>query len=121
MPGRITFEAEGRALVAGDVALGVGWGSAAVLAITAGSNSQRGAISVTASASTPAQATATIAITFPKAFDNVPFAVVSRAGGTAAVTVFPTVVTCTATVLTIISNTLPVSAEITIFSYFVAP
>lgn len=122
MPGRITFADEGRALVAGDVAIGAGWGTTpGTLAIAAGSNSQRGTFTVTCGSGSLAQATATLVVTFPKAFDNVPFAQVTVAsGGTAAVTKF-WIATATATTLTLTFNTLPVAAETHIVNYLVIP
>lgn len=64
----------GTALVAGDIALGAGWGTSPVLAITTGSNQQRGRLAITAKA-TPAQATATIVITFPHPYASAPFCI----------------------------------------------
>jgi hypothetical protein len=64
----------GTALVAGDITLGAGWGTAPVLAITTGSNGQRGRLAITAKA-TAAQATATIVITFPHPYASAPFCV----------------------------------------------
>jgi hypothetical protein len=121
MPGRITFADEGRALVAGDIALGAGWGGAATVAITAGSNSQRGQVAVTASATTPAQATSTITITFPKAFDNVPFPIVCAAVNTQAQTEGVIDIVATATTLAWKANVLPVSTKVYTYNYFVAP
>jgi hypothetical protein len=112
MPGRINANTASRALVAADVAIGVGWGGTATFAIGAGSNDQRGSVTVTASATTPAQATATIAITFAQAYEAPPFAVVCRGGGTGVVTIGFNIVTVTATVLTAISDTVPVAGSI---------
>ena len=54
----------GTALATGSVAIGAGWGGTATKSIRSGSNDQAGVITITASATTPAQATATVAITF---------------------------------------------------------
>jgi ABC-type arginine transport system permease subunit len=56
-----------------------------------------------------AQATATLAITFPLAYAAVPFAVVSAMVGTGAGTIKWNVNTLTATVLTLILDTVPVT------------
>lgn len=64
----------GTALASGDVTLGAGWGDAATLAITSGSNAQRGTLAVTASTTGVDQATATIAVVFPDgAYASTPF------------------------------------------------
>lgn len=111
MPGRLTGDTASRALVAADVAIGVGWGGTATIAINALSNDQRGGFVVTASATTPAQATATIAVTFASAYEAAPFALVCRGGGTGVITIGFAVVTCTKSVLTIIADTVPVAAS----------
>lgn len=64
----------GRAIVAGDIVLGAGWGTAPVLAIATGSNGQRGQLTITAKA-TPSQATQTIVLTFPEPYSSAPFCV----------------------------------------------
>lgn len=64
----------GRAVVAGDFALGAGWGTDPVLTITSGSNQQRGRLTILAKA-TPAQATATIVLTFPLPYASAPFCI----------------------------------------------
>jgi len=117
--GRILGDESGRALVAGDVTLGVGWGTTGAVAIGAGSNDQRGSFLVTAGGTGEAQATATIAVVFALALDFVPFVVACRGAGTAVLTVFPKVTVTAKTGFTIISNTLPVAAETTEFIYFV--
>ena len=50
--------------VAANFVLGAGWGGAATIAVTTGSTDQRGQITITASTTTPAQATATVVHTF---------------------------------------------------------
>jgi hypothetical protein len=57
----------GTTVTTADFALGAGWGGTATKAVLTGSNVQCGTITVTASATTPAQATATIVFTFPTA------------------------------------------------------
>jgi hypothetical protein len=118
--GRILGDESGRALVAGDVVIGAGWGNGpATMVIAAGSNDQRGSFTVTSVGTGQAQATATLVVTFALALDFVPFVLACRGGGTAVLTVFPKVTATAKTGFTIISNTLPVAAETTEFIYFV--
>ena len=118
--GRINADGAGPDLVAADVTVGAGFGSTATKAIKAGSNDMAGAVTVTSSGTGQAQATATIAVVFKRALDYIPVVVVSRGGGTAAMTVFPQVTAVSATGFTIRSNTLPVASETTEFCYLVA-
>ena len=67
----------GRDLVAADVVLGAGFGTAPTTDIATGSNRSRGRITVLADA-TAAQATATVTLTFPEPFDDIPAVAVSR-------------------------------------------
>lgn len=117
MPGRISLQEEGRALVAADVALGVGWGGAATFAILANSNSQKGQIAVTASATTPAQATSTVTITFPKAFDIAPIPIVIVVANTQAITEGVSAVVATTTTLVWLASVLPVSTKVYTYNW----
>lgn len=54
----------GGAAVAANFVLGAGWGGAATITVTAGSTDQRGEIVITASTTTPAQATASVVHTY---------------------------------------------------------
>ena len=104
----------GTALVAAThVALGAGWGGAATVVVAAGSNDQRGSLTITASTTTPAQATATVAITFADgAYAGTPFAHVNLQDNTQAITDGqPTDVACTTTVLSWTHSVLPVDTK----------
>ncbi len=122
MPGRLSAVGAGPALATGgtDVALGAGWGGTATVAVTAGSNDQRGEIVVTASATTPAQATSTVTLTFKRAFGNTPFAIVIQSANDEAAVVQPARdVVATATTLTFKSSVVPVATKIYKYAYFV--
>jgi F420-0:gamma-glutamyl ligase len=118
MPGRLAGDSASRALVAGDVAIGVGWGGTASVAVTAGSNDQRGEIVITASATTPAQATSTVVITFAQPFQEVPFGVVIQSANDEAATVQAARdVVATKTTLAFKSSVVPVAAKIYKYVY----
>jgi hypothetical protein len=120
MPGRLNAVGAGPALAATDVAIGVGWGGTATKAVTAGSNDQRGEIVITASATTPAQATATVALTFKRSFGNTPFAVVVQSANDEAAVVQPARdIVVTATALSFTSSVVPVATKIYKYAYFV--
>ena len=75
--GRLSCEV-GTSLVAGNVALGAGWATEGTVAITAGSNDVGGQFVVTCGATSPAQATATITVTFADgAYNAAPFVIVT--------------------------------------------
>jgi len=113
MPGRETGHAASRAIVAGDIVLGAGWGGAATHAVTAGSTDKRGEVVITASATTPAQATSTVVLTFAQAYGDTPFAVVIQSANDEAATVQPPRdVVATTTTLTWKSSVVPVSTKI---------
>lgn len=120
MPGRLTGKGAGPAIVASDVVLGAGWGGTATVAVTAGSNDQRGEIVVTASATTPAQATSTVTLTFKRKFAATPFAVVVQsANDEAAVVQPPRDIVVTETTLVFKSSVIPVAAKIYKYQYIV--
>jgi hypothetical protein len=109
-------------LVAGNVALGVGWGDGTlVLSIAAGSNCQRGSLTVTSVGSNQAQATATVSITFPEgAYASTPFALVNLQDNTQAVgDGQPTDVACSTTVLSWTHSVLPVATKTYTFAWHV--
>jgi hypothetical protein len=114
----IKADAAGRDLVAGDVALGAGWGTSPVLAIQAGSNQSRGVLTITADA-TAAQATATVTVTFPKPFDEAPTVVVSRHGGDAAAGEGFEVVSTSTTDFVAVKKEIPVDTEVIGLAYVV--
>jgi hypothetical protein len=123
MPGpKLDASQAGRALVAGDVALGAGFGTSPILTIEGGSNDSRGAITVTAQA-TAAQATATVTVTFARAKDHAPFVVVSRYTADEAepdtVTKGWNVVSTSVTGFVVVANTIPVDDDDIGFSYVV--
>lgn len=111
----------GTAAVAGDFVLGAGWGGTATRAVATGSNAQRGTLTVTASATTPAQATATVVFTFPDGgYASAPFGLVNVTSDSA-IDEGHVVVVNTATTSTWTFSVLPVATKIYIFRYlFVA-
>ena len=120
MPGRLTGKGAGPELSAADVAIGAGWGGAATKAVTAGSNDQRGEIVVTASTTTPAQATSTVVLTFKRKFAATPFAVVIQSSNDEAATMqAPQSVVCTTSQLSFVSSVVPVATKIYKYSYIV--
>jgi len=74
MPGRLHGDGAGPALADTDVTLGAGWGGTATATIDG--NDQRGQIEVTASATTPDQATATVSVALKRKFRRAPFLLV---------------------------------------------
>lgn len=112
----------GTALAAANVAIGAGWGGTATFAIRTGSTDQRGVITITASATTPAQATATIAITFADgAFAVAPplygFQLLYCDNAVAEPNSFQ-VQACSTTVLSCTYGTLPVATKVYAFAYW---
>jgi len=102
------------------VVLGAGWGGTATFAIADGSFQTKGTITVTASASTPAQATATIVLTFDPAFLLTPKAYAARNGGTGSALICP-IVACTTTAMTLTACIIPVAASTYTFDWIVVP
>lgn len=118
MPGRLTGDGASRAIVAGDVALGAGWGGTATVAVTTGSTDQRGQLVVTASATTPAQATSTVTLTFAQAWEAAPFAFVVEAANTQVATGENVIdIVTTTTTLVFKHGVLPVAAKVYTFNY----
>ena len=112
MPGRIYANTASRALVAGDVALGVGWGDGTlVLSIASGSNDQRGALTVTSVGSNQDVATATVTVTFAQPYEAAPFVLVARGGGTAGPTEKFFVVSTATTGFVIAKTIIPTVSE----------
>lgn len=110
------------AITSANVALGVGWGDGTlVLSIVAGSNGQRGSLTVTSVGSNQAQATATVTITFPDgAYAATPFALVNLQDNTSAVTDGqPTDVACSTTALSWTHSVLPVATKTYTFNWAV--
>ena len=110
----------GTAVTSAAFALGAGWGGTASLAVRAGSTDQRGSVTITASATTPAQATATVAFTFVDgAYAATPsyFDVRLVANSNAITEAQPMSQTCTTTALGWTHSVLPVAAATYTFNY----
>lgn len=110
----------GTAAVAGDFVLGAGWGSTRSATVTAGSNAQRGKLTLTASGSSYAQATATVVFTFPDGAYNVapPCGIVTVTSDSSIDEGHVTVVNTTTT-STWTFSVLPVSTKIYVFHYLI--
>lgn len=111
----------GSAVTDAAFALGAGWGGAATISVLAGSTDQRGQCTITASATTPAQATATVTFTFVDgAYTATPFAFVNMQNSDSAITDDqPKEVVATTTTLVWKAATLPVSTKVYIFNWLV--
>lgn len=115
--GRLDGSLQKTAAAVGDFALGAGWGGTATAALTAGSTDQRGTLTITASATTPAQATATVVHTFADgAYASAPFPQVIVTSNSA-IDEGHVVVTTTTTAATWTFSVLPVATKIYIFHY----
>lgn len=103
----------GTAAVAGDFALGAGWG-ATTKAVTSGSNAQRGEIVLTAATGGGlAQATATMTFTFPDgAYASAPWVYVETTNDNSIDTGRWEVTTRTTTSVVLTFSVLPVNAKI---------
>lgn len=107
----------GTAAVAGDFALGVGWGDAATKAVLAGSTDQRGKLTVTSGGTGQAQATATVAHTFADgAYAAAPFAILTVTS-TSAIDEGHVTWSSTTTVCTWTFSVLPVDTKVYTFTY----
>ena len=107
-------------LVAGQVSLGAGWGGAPDLAITAGSNDQAGRLTITAAVTTPAEATATVALTYTDlAYPAAPVTLTNVYSDSAITDTGHIKSTSTTTVLTIKFDVLPVATKIYVIDYVV--
>lgn len=113
----------GSAVAAANVVIGAGWGGTATAAIRSGSTDQRGVITITASATTPAQATATVALTFADgAYASTPpyysITLLHSDNAVAEPNSFQ-VTACSTTALTWTYGTLPVATKVYAFAYAV--
>lgn len=106
----------GTALAAGNVALGVGWGGGTV-AITTGSNDQAGQLVITASSTSPAQATATVTVTFADGAYNAAPWVLATVTSTSAIDEGHLVWTSTTTGFVLTFSVLPVDTKIYTITY----
>ena len=112
------ISAEGQtALVAGDVAIGAGWGTTATKAITSGSNDVAGQIVVTSSGASQAQATATVVITFTTAYATAPRTVIVTTTNDNSIDTGHATYSVTTTALTITFSLLPVDTKVYKFNY----
>ena|SRR5689334_10050594 len=110
----------GTAAVAGDFALGAGWG-AGTKAVTTGSNAQRGELVITAvTGGGLAQATATVVFTFPDgAYASAPWVYVDETNDNSIDTGRFAVTTVTTTAVTLTFSLLPVNTKIYKLRYWV--
>jgi len=107
----------GTAAVAGDFALGAGWGNTASAAVTTGSNDQRGTLTVTSAGTGQSQATATVVHTFSDgAYASAPHPIVTVTS-TSAIDEGHVTVTCTTTAATWTFSVLPVDTKAYTFHY----
>ena len=110
----------GTAAVAGDFALGAGWGASTV-AVTSGSNAQRGEITITcATGGGLAQATATCTFTFPDgAYASAPW-VIPHSTNTNGVDTGKWAVTTRSTTSVVLTfSVLPVNAAVYKLQYLI--
>ena len=115
--GRLDGSMQVIAAAASNFALGVGWGSTGSAVLAANSTDQRGLLTLTASGSSYAQATATVVHTFADgAYNAAPFAFV-QVTSDSAIDEGHVVVTTTTTAATWTFSVLPVSTKIYIFRY----
>lgn len=109
----------GTAAVAADFVLGAGWGASTV-AVTAGSNAQRGEITITCvTGGGLAQATATVVFTFPDgAYAAAPWVLPFTSNTNGIDTGRWVVTTTTTTAVTLTHSVLPVNAAVYKLRYF---
>jgi hypothetical protein len=106
----------------GAVVLGVGWGGTATFAVAAGSYDTKGTLTVTASATTPAQATATVVITFKGgAFRVAPKFYVVRNGGDGGATIGAGEVASNTTTASWKATVIPVAGSTYTFDWVIVP
>jgi len=98
------------------VAVGVGWGATGSAALTTGANDVAGQVVVTAAGGTYAQATATVTITFGKAYAVAPRAVLISCVNNVAIDTGHASYAVTTTALTITYKVLPAAGAYT-FDY----
>lgn len=98
------------------VAVGVGWGATGSAALSTGANDVAGQVVVTAAGGTYAQATATVTITFGKAYATAPRAVLISCVNDVAIDTGHASYAVTTTALTITYKVLPAAGTYT-FNY----
>ena len=107
----------GTDVVAGDFAIGAGFGTTPIVAVLAGSTDQRGQITVTADA-TAALATATVILTFADgAFVVAPIPFASVHSDNAITDSNSVRAVATTTALTLTLDVLPVDTKVYVFKY----
>ncbi len=107
-------------VTAANFALGAGWGGAATFTVADDSTDQCGQIVITASTTTPAQATSTVTFTFADGayYGTAPIPIVQLATSTQAVNdAQPTAVVATTTSLVWKSGVLPVDTKVYTYNY----
>lgn len=112
----------GTAVTSANIAVGAGWGDGAVVVtVAAGSNDQRGSVTIQSVGSNQAQATATVALTFADgAYASTPHAIVMLVNNDNAVTTAqPQSIACTTTALSWTQSVLPVATKIYKFTWLV--
>lgn len=116
--GRLDGSLQKTTLASTHFALGVGWGDGTnVLAITTGSNDQRGKFTITTDGANQAQATATVVITFADgAYAAAPFCIVTTTN-TNSIDTGHVTWSSTTTALTLTFSLLPVTAKVYTFTY----
>jgi shikimate 5-dehydrogenase len=115
--GRLNASLQKTTAVVGDFVLGAGWGGTATAVLLAGSTDQAGTLTITASATTPAQATATVVHTFKDgAYKNAPHSMVIVTSNSA-IDEGHVVSTTTTTAGTWTFSVLPVATKIYVFKY----
>lgn len=110
-----------KALVAGNVALGAGWGADATVELTSGANDVAGQLVVSAlvGGGAMAQATATVTITFATPYSAAPRAVLISTTNTNSLDTGHATYTVSTTSLVITFSLLPVTAKAYTFNYAV--
>lgn len=112
----------GKLVVAGDIALGVGWGDGTLVkTVATGSTDQRGSCTITSVGANQAQATATVELTFADgAYASTPFALCALVDNSEGVTVAqPTDVVATTTALSWLHAVIPVDTKTYTFTWAV--
>jgi hypothetical protein len=115
--GRLDGSLQKTTVVVGDFALGVGWGSTASAALTAGATDQRGKITITSAGTGQAQATATVVFTYADgAFASAPTCI-PHVTSTSAIDEGKLTWTSTTTALTLTYSVLPVATKVYTITY----
>ena len=115
--GRLDGSVQKTAAAASNFVLGAGWGSTRSATLTSGSTDQRGRLTITASGSSYAQATATVVQTFADgAYASAPF-VIATITSTSAIDEGHVTWSSTTTAVTYTYSVLPVSTKVYTLTY----